>query len=81
MSLREKRAKMDILGSIPDTYLRVVLKISLVLVVLNLISLGMMYFSTDSLGIALLTFVLSLIPAVGSFAILKIQAKRKNYDR
>lgn len=71
MLRRKERTKMDILGNIPEEFIKVLFRISLILVSLNVISLIMtLIYNTDT-TIALLSTIISGVVTTGCFVVIK----------
>lgn len=75
MPLRRKGSKVDLLKTISPEFLRIVFKISLVLVFLNAISVLLTYYNKEVFPVAIITLIISLVPCIGSYIILKINSR------
>lgn len=73
MSRRKKCTKMDILSNIPEEFVKMLFKIALTLLMLNIVSLAMtVVYHTDT-TIAMMSTVISFVVAAGCFMIIKKQ--------
>ena len=66
---------MDLLGSIPKEFIKIIFRLSLLLFFLNIFSLLLALKNEESFTIAIITLVISLIPTMGSYIILKKVSK------
>lgn len=76
MSRRKKCSKVDLLNNIPEEFVKIIFRIALVLVVLNVISLSMTFMYNVDSTIALLSTGISVLISAASFVIIKKQNKK-----
>lgn len=75
MSSPRKRSKVEILNNIPEELVRILFKISLVLVVLNGISLTLTIVYKTEMVIACISTLISVLIAIGCHMVIKIQCR------